>query len=65
MNTSIHSTVLSENLLVNSFPPNTAVISFNHPLTENMYVNVPSIDLKSKYERINKLFIPDNKKHTT
>lgn len=59
MNISIYSRDSIERLITNSFPPNTAVISFNDPLSENIYDNVPPIDFKGKYERIYKLTLPD------
>lgn len=59
MNVSIHSRDSIERLIANSFPPNTAVISFNDPFFENTKDNVPPIDFKGKYERIFKLTLPD------
>ena len=38
MNVSIHSRDSIEKLISNSFPPNTAVISFNDPLYENINI---------------------------
>ena len=59
MNVSIHSRDSIEKLISNSFPPNTAVISFNDPLYENINSNAPLIDFKGKSERIFRLSLPD------
>lgn len=59
MNVSIHSRDSIERLIAKSFPPNTAVISFNDPFFENTKDNVPPIDFKGKYERIFRLALPD------
>ena len=59
MNISIHSRESIERLIANSFPPNTAIISFNDPLYENIHDNIPPIDFKGEYERIFRLTLPD------
>ena len=59
MNISIHSRETIEFLIATNFPKNTAVISFNDPLSTNTYDCIPPVDFKCKCERIFRLDLPD------